>query len=72
MGWTSITRTDVAGDLLALIDHLAGRSRNQRLTGQTIRNSDVLGWDHRRLRSGASRFDAGSDFGMLRTPSLNR
>ena len=24
MGWTSITRTDVAGDLLALIDHLGG------------------------------------------------
>jgi pimeloyl-ACP methyl ester carboxylesterase len=24
MGWTSITRTDIAGDLLALIDHLGG------------------------------------------------
>ena len=24
MGWTAITRTDVAGDLLALIDHLGG------------------------------------------------
>ena len=24
MGWASITRTDVAGDLLALIDHLGG------------------------------------------------
>ena len=24
MGWASITRTDVAGDLLALIDHRGG------------------------------------------------
>ena len=33
IGWTSITRTDVAGDLLALIDHLGGPAV---IVGQSI------------------------------------
>jgi pimeloyl-ACP methyl ester carboxylesterase len=33
MGWTSITRTDIAGDLLALIDHLGGPAV---IVGQSI------------------------------------